>query len=79
MTIPKPTPHRALVAAVFLCKSQAEFGRLINKSRARVNQLLNDTDGVCPAESVLKVEAATGVPRHALRPDIYPMEAEPNG
>jgi len=27
-----------------------------------------------PAEYVLKVEAATGVSRHDLRPDIYPRE-----
>ena len=25
-----------------------------------------------PAERVLKVEKATGVPRHRLRPDLYP-------
>jgi len=29
---------------------------------------------VLPAEFVLKVEAATGVSRHDLRPDIYPIE-----
>lgn len=27
-----------------------------------------------PAEYVLKIEAATGVSRHDLRPDIYPRE-----
>lgn len=27
-----------------------------------------------PAERVLAVEAATGVPRHELRPDLYPPE-----
>lgn len=27
-----------------------------------------------PAEHVLKVEAATGVSRHELRPDIYPAD-----
>ena len=27
-----------------------------------------------PAERVIAVEAATGVPRHELRPDIYPPE-----
>jgi DNA-binding transcriptional regulator YdaS (Cro superfamily) len=26
------------------------------------------------AEMVLKVEAATGISRHELRPDIYPIE-----
>lgn len=28
----------------------------------------------CPVERVLAVEAATGVPRYELRPDIYPPE-----
>lgn len=30
--------------------------------------------GKIPAERVLAVEAATGVSRHKLRPDIYPVE-----
>jgi DNA-binding transcriptional regulator YdaS (Cro superfamily) len=28
-----------------------------------------------PAERVLDIERITGVPRHDLRPDIYPAEA----
>jgi len=28
----------------------------------------------CPARRVIAVEAATGVSRHELRPDIYPRE-----
>lgn len=27
-----------------------------------------------PAEHVLRIEAATGVSRHSLRPDIYPVD-----
>ncbi|MBZ4194177.1 MAG: helix-turn-helix domain-containing protein [Candidatus Contendobacter sp.] len=30
--------------------------------------------GRVPAEYVLAVEAATGISRHELRPDIYPVE-----
>lgn len=30
--------------------------------------------GRVPASRVLQVEAATGVPRHELRPDLYPPE-----
>lgn len=29
-----------------------------------------------PPEHVLKVEAATGISRHELRPDIYPPEEQ---
>ena len=32
---------------------------------------------VLPSEHVLKVEAATGVSRHDLRPDIYPRDMSP--
>ena len=28
-----------------------------------------------PAERVLEIERITGVPRHELRPDLYPSEA----
>lgn len=28
-----------------------------------------------PAERVLDVERVTGIPRHELRPDLYPQEA----
>jgi DNA-binding transcriptional regulator YdaS (Cro superfamily) len=30
--------------------------------------------GCVPAERVLKVEELTGVPRHLIRPDLYPRE-----
>jgi DNA-binding transcriptional regulator YdaS (Cro superfamily) len=29
---------------------------------------------VCPPERVLKIEELSGVPRHELRPDLYPPE-----
>ncbi|MGY6240563.1 YdaS family helix-turn-helix protein (plasmid) [Burkholderia ambifaria] len=30
--------------------------------------------GRVPAERVIAIEAATGVSRHELRPDLYPLE-----
>lgn len=32
--------------------------------------------GKLPAEHVLKVEEATGISRHELRPDIYPQDTQ---
>lgn len=31
--------------------------------------------GTVPAERVLRIEQLTGVSRHDLRPDLYPLEA----
>jgi DNA-binding transcriptional regulator YdaS (Cro superfamily) len=28
-----------------------------------------------PAERVLEIEAASGIPRHELRPDLYPQDS----
>jgi DNA-binding transcriptional regulator YdaS (Cro superfamily) len=33
------------------------------------------TRGSVPAERVLQIEQLTGVSRHELRPDLYPLEA----
>lgn len=38
-------------------------------------QAVSQWDEVPPLR-VLAVEAASGVPRHELRPDLYPVEAE---
>jgi len=54
--------------------SQSAFARLVGKTQASVHGLLRDGKPLW-AESVLKVEAATGVSKHRLRPDIYPVEA----
>ena len=32
--------------------------------------------GRVPAERVIDVERVTGIPRHELRPDVYPPEGE---
>lgn len=36
---------------------------------------LNKRDGTVPAEYVGKISAATGVPKHELRPDIFERAA----
>jgi hypothetical protein len=47
------------------------MARLCGVSQPSVWHWLNESKQL-PAEYVLKVEAATNVPRHDLRPDIYP-------
>lgn len=66
-----------LAVAVRAAGSQSAFGRLIGRSQSTVHDWLAD-DKPLPAEYVLAVEAATGISRHDLRPDIYPRpEADP--
>lgn len=50
--------------------SQSAFARLVGKTQASVHGLLRDGKPLW-AESVLAVEAATGVSKHHLRPDVY--------
>jgi len=59
----------ALEKVVDKLGSYAALGELIGRSREAVRHWEQ-----LPAEFVLKVEEATGVSRHALRPDIYPLE-----
>ena len=53
--------------------SQSAFARLVGKSQASVYGLLRDGKQLWP-ETVLTVEAKTGVSRYRLRPDIYGAE-----
>jgi DNA-binding transcriptional regulator YdaS (Cro superfamily) len=57
----------ALVAAVALAGGYASLAAKLGLNKATVHQWNR-----VPAERVLAVEAATGVPRQRLRPDIYP-------
>jgi DNA-binding transcriptional regulator YdaS (Cro superfamily) len=65
------SPQQALKQAVHRIGSQAAMGRLCGVTQAAVWKWI-DSGMELPAEHVLKVEAATGVARHELRPDIYP-------
>lgn len=53
--------------------SQSAFARLVGKSQSSVHALMRDGKPLW-AEAVLKIEAATGVSKHRLRPDIYGPE-----
>jgi len=63
----------ALKKAIKICGNQANLGLKIGKSQAHVSVWVT-RDKKAPADMVLKIEQVTGVPRHELRPDLYPPE-----
>ena len=66
-------PEQALVLAINRIGGQAALARLLDVSQPTVWGWVNRSEKKeLPAEHVLKVEAATRVSRHELRPDIYP-------
>ncbi len=67
------TPFEALMAAVEKAGSQSALARMVGCSNTAVWKWVQSSKRM-PAEFVLKTEAATGVSRHCLRPDIYPVE-----
>lgn len=62
----EPTP---IERAIDICRTQAGLARRINKTQQTVS--FWKKRGVIPAEDVPAVEAATGIPRNELRPDIF--------
>jgi len=66
------SPIESLSAAVHRCGSQSAFARLCGVSQTAVWKWLQSGKRL-PAEYVLVVERETGVSRHLLRPDIYPL------
>lgn len=71
------TPFEALMAAINLARSQSAFARICGVAQPTVWKWVQSSKRL-PAEFVLRVEAATGVPRHHLRPDIYPADLGPS-
>ena len=70
------TAHTAfpiLERAIASLGSQAALGKLCGVSQPAVSLWVRGKKAL-PAEHVLKVEAATGISRHDLRPDLYPRE-----
>lgn len=52
--------------------NQSELARVCGCSQGAIWQMLNKPQPQLSHLYVLKVEAAFGIPRHLLRPDIYP-------
>jgi DNA-binding transcriptional regulator YdaS (Cro superfamily) len=63
-----------LALAVRKIGSQSAFARLIGRGQATVHDWLRDGKPL-PGEYVLAIERETGISRHDLRPDLYPLES----
>ena len=72
------TPFEALTLAVQRAKGQSALARICGVTQPAVWKWLQSGKRL-PAEYVLAVEAATGVSRYLLRPDIYPLSEAPQG
>lgn len=56
----------------------AEIARLVGVSRQAVHQVLSRPGVLCPPAWVVPLARATAVPRSSLRPDLYPVEDDPD-
>ena len=71
-------PDAALREAIALAGSQAKLAAICGCTQAAISQMLARQQPMLSVQFVLRVEAALGVARHHLRPDIYPEAiAEP--
>lgn len=68
----EPNPDAALQRAISEAGGHSALGRRLDVSREVVAQWVRRRR--VPAERVLSIERETGVPRHELRPDLYPFE-----
>lgn len=62
--------------AIEVVGGQVALAELVGVTQSAVSKRLAAGKPLWP-EHVLKVEAATGVSRHDLRPDLYPREDSP--
>lgn len=69
------TQFEALMKAIDIVGTQTALARECDVSVTTVWKWVKSAKRVS-AEYVLRVEAASGVSRHALRPDIYPPEID---
>lgn len=67
------TPAEAFRESAKIVGSQAALARVCGKQQPAISKRLRAGKPAEPDE-VLAIEAATGISRHDLRPDIYPVE-----
>ena len=63
----------ALRKAVKVAGGQTALARAVDAKQVNIWSWLNRSKRT-PPEYVIPVEKATGIPRHELRPDIYPLD-----
>lgn len=63
----------ALLKAIKAAGGQVALADKLGIRQNAVSNWIHKTKRI-PAERVLAIEAATGVSRHELRPDLYPRE-----
>ncbi|WP_443026933.1 YdaS family helix-turn-helix protein [Sphingomonas sp. LB2R24] len=66
-------PHLALLAAISLAGSQGRLAEICGCTPPNIWQLVRRGSAL-PGRFVLAVEKGTGLSRHVLRPDLYPIE-----
>jgi DNA-binding transcriptional regulator YdaS (Cro superfamily) len=62
--------NQILEKAIAAMGSQTALAKAIGKSQGHISKWLERKH--VPAESVLAIESATGIPRQKIRPDLYP-------
>lgn len=72
---PALTRYEALLSACREYGSQQAMADDLGVTQPTIWRWLNQSKQL-PPEYVLRVETATGVSRHQLRPDIYPIEKQ---
>ncbi|WP_082847524.1 MULTISPECIES: YdaS family helix-turn-helix protein [unclassified Erythrobacter] len=68
--------RKAFLKAHELAGGHSALARICECTPGNIHQLVAK-GSVLPGRHVLRVEAATGVPRYELRPDLYPHEGVP--
>lgn len=67
------TPDEALQEAIKIAGGQTKLGALLKISQTAISKWAIAGKG-CSGRFALKIEKATGVSRHELAPEFYPID-----
>lgn len=60
-----------LLQAIEIVGGQSQLADLLDIKQGHVSMWVNRNKKAPPAQYVLKIEEATGISRHKLRPDVF--------